>query len=179
MDTLRIDDLARLLGRTSGRRRLVLGLAVGAVGLTARGPGEVAARKRRKEKVRRNAFGCVDVGGFCKNAGQCCSGICEGKKGKQKCRAHDGGTGCRAGLVEDGCGGAVDVECTTSTGQTGICNTTTGNAGYCIGIGGVSPTPGCTKDADCRALCGADAAVCIVCEGAGFCTGPSAGDCNP
>ena len=180
MDRLHMLDSIRAARGVPSRRHVLLGL-LGA-GLAFRGaqtPEVAHAEKRRSRRVKRNAFGCVNVGGICQNAGQCCSGICEGKKGKRTCREHDGGTGCRAGLIEDGCGGTVDVACTTSTGQTGICNTTTGNAGYCIAIGGASPIPGCTKDADCRALCGTDAAVCIRCEGAGVCAGPSTGDCIP
>jgi hypothetical protein len=163
MDTLRIDDLARLLGRASGRRRFVLGLAVGAVGITARGPGVVAAGKRRRKKVRRNTFGCVDVGGFCNTAGQCCSGVCQGKKGKRRCRAHDTG-GCRAGFQDTTCdteaNPGTDVLCTTSAGNEGYCNTTTGNAGFCAYSGGTYP---CAKDAECQEIYGPQAA-CIRCD---------------
>jgi hypothetical protein len=172
----RFDSLTRSSGGVPSRRILLRGLAGAGLGLgVARLPQAVAAKKRRKQKVKFNAFGCVDVGKSCRNASQCCSGICEGKRGKRKCRAHDGGTGCRPGLIEDGCGGDVDVACTTSTGQVGICNTTTGNAEYCIAIGAGGGD--CKKDADCRLLCGTDAASCIRCEGVGVCSGPSAGDC--
>ena len=166
--------------RLPSRRDVVRGLAgAGIAAVVGRWPHAATARKDRKPKMKRNAFGCVNVGDSCRNDGQCCSGLCVGKKGKRTCRDHDGGTGCRAGLIEDGCGGDIDVACTTSTGQPGICNTTTGNAGYCIGIAAVSAKATCTKDEDCRVTCGTEAAVCITCEGAGACAGPSNGDCNP
>src|SRR5581483_12329817 len=38
------------------------------------------------------ASGCAKVGKSCKQADQCCSGICTGKHGKKKCRGHGAGT---------------------------------------------------------------------------------------
>jgi len=182
MDTLRFDDLARLLGRTSGRRRLVLGLAGSAVGLTAGGSGEVAARKR-KRKVRFNAFGCVDVGRSCTSADQCCSGICRGKKGKKRCKAHDTG-GCRPGIQDTTCGTdanpGTNVPCTTASGNpNGLCGTTTGNAGYCLQSG---ECRACARDAECREFCQDERAACIRCDdcpetGGTSCAGPSGSPC--
>jgi hypothetical protein len=158
MDANRFDRLTRSVATPASRRSVLaaLGVAVAAV------PPTVNARKRKRRKVRRNAFGCVDVGGFCKNGGQCCSGICTGKKGKKKCRAHDA-QGCQPGVQDTTCDatGGADVTCTTSSGATdGVCGTTTGRAGYCLFSGGCFP---CTKDAECQEFCGPRAA-CILCD---------------
>jgi hypothetical protein len=114
------------------RRRFVLGGFAAALGLgAARRPDVASAKKRRKTKPKRNAFGCVDVGGLCKHAGQCCWAICRGKQGKKTCKSHDAGVGCQAGQHEGSCGG-TNLPCTTSTGFGGLCDTTTGNAASCV-----------------------------------------------
>lgn len=170
---------------THSRRAVVGALGLGA--LTR--PGFIDARmhkrkkrKKHKKKIALNAFGCVNVGGFCTTREQCCSGICEGKQGKKSCRDHDGGSGCQAGLSEGCEGGPPSVSCMTSTGLEGGCDTTTGNAGYC-GSGFVCAD--CRKDVDCQDLCGIAAAVCVRCpDCAGpstietACIGPSPGDCS-
>lgn len=165
MDAPRFDLLTRLLFTKRSRRQVLAALALGVLGLSAL-PDESPAGP-----------GCRNVGRKCKKAKQCCSGICKGKKGEKRCRAHDTG-GCQAGAQETGCGG-TDTGCTTSTGHLGVCDTTTGNAGYCtFGFECVA----CHKDADCRELCG-PAAACIRClpecpgTGGTACVGPSAGDC--
>ena len=134
-------------------------------------------RRKHKKKVKRNAFGCVDVGKFCKNDGQCCSGICQGKKDKKKCKAHGEST-CQAG--QDVCGG-LPVPCLTETGESGACARTTGNAGYCEADGDCFA---CSKDADCVPFCGPQAAClsCPTCIGVNgtqtACVGPSDGGCT-
>jgi hypothetical protein len=170
MDAIRFDRLTR---------RFLLGGFAAALDLgTARFPDVAIAKKRKK--VKRNAFGCVNVGKFCKNAGQCCSGICRGRKGGKKCRAHDSGVGCQVGAREEECGG-TDISCTSATGAPGVCDTTTGNAAYCHGSGLTCAT--CSKDEDCQELCQLATAVCIKCpdcDGSAFqtaCVGPSPGDC--
>ena len=57
--------------------------------------------------------GCKNVGRKCQRARQCCSGVCRGKKDKKRCKAHDSG-GCRGGQRSTGCGGSVDIDCTSS-----------------------------------------------------------------
>ena len=163
-------------------RRLVLGGFTAALGLgTARLPDVAIAKKRKK--VKRNAFGCVNVGKFCKNAGQCCSGVCRGKKGKKKCKAHDAGDGCHAGDQTDSCGGTVAIGCMTATGEEdGLCNTTTGTAPYCSSEAfGSFLCTDCSKDVECQELCG-PAAACIRCPACSLvdtaCVGPSAGACR-
>lgn len=158
MDGKAFDQAARRLA-TSFSRRGLWGIATG-VGLgaaTARLPITADARKKGKRKktpkLKLNAFGCVNVGGFCKNGGQCCSGICQGKKGKKRCVAHNAGE-CQAN--EDSCAG-VNALC---GGNSGICGRTTGKASFC-GNSGLCRT--CKKDTDCEAEFGLGAA-CIVCS---------------
>jgi hypothetical protein len=148
LKSVRFDSVTRAFSLLLTRR----GLA-GALGLAAIAAPNlaVAKRKKRKKKIKRNEFGCVNVGNFCKDDGQCCSGICEGKK----CKGHDQGT-CQLG--QDVCAGD-DAPCTQTAGGAGECLRTTGNAGYCAGEADIYP---CTKDADCVPFCGPRAA-CIVC----------------
>jgi hypothetical protein len=161
MNDLTFDRLVCALTLEHSRRgaaRLLGGLAAGSV-LGSVGRGEVIAKKhKQKPKIKRNEFGCVNVGNACQNDGQCCSGICEGKKGKAKCKAHDV-DGCQVG--QDSCG-VESFPCTTPSGpDTGVCYATTGNAGYCGALGGTCF--GCNKDADCLPYCGAGAA-CVQCS---------------
>jgi hypothetical protein len=178
MATRRIDQFARSLADGFSRRVLV-GFPVLALGLTAIANERAARAKKRhkrKKKIRRNNFGCVNVGRFCKNEAQCCSGICSGKKGKKKCRAHDTG-GCTA--EQDTCVDPAGSTCTTSTGYAGgKCTRTTGNASFCTNV--LFACIECTKDSDCQQYCGPSAA-CVVCpdQCAGFsttiCTGTGTG----
>ena len=150
MDDLRFDRFTR---------RFVLGGLARGVPSALLGVGGSGAKQRKK--VKRNAFGCVDVGRFCRRGGQCCSGICAGKKGRKRCRAHNADV-CRGGDANGFCKvGAPDVDCTTATGKTGLCQTTTGKAGFCNWAGECAE---CTKDEECVAVCGAGAA-CLVCAG--------------
>jgi hypothetical protein len=163
MDATRIDRSIRTLTQATGRRAAVRSLGTSGLAMLAalRFPMSMEARKKRKQKkITRNTFGCVNVGGFCKNGGQCCSGICQGKKGKKHCQAHDART-CEAGQTIAECGGAK-VQCTTSGGDPGECVTTTGNAAYCATSFDCFP---CKKDVDCEPACGAGAA-CLPCAGA-------------
>lgn len=167
------------------RRDLLRGLTSVGLALPIARPPDSAAKKKRKRrnkrKIKRNAFGCVNVGSHCKSIDQCCSGICQGKQGKKKCQAHDQST-CQAGQQQDLCGGQT-ILCRSALGSEGTCDTTTGNAGYCVADGDCTV---CTKDADCFALCGPQAA-CIVCAGCEeefvnittACVGPEPDSCGP
>jgi hypothetical protein len=146
MDATRFDLLARTLAMASSRRQALSALLLGGVALT-HGAGESEAGP-----------GCKNVGKKCKKKKDCCSGICKGKKGKKKCKAHDTG-GCLAGQQQEECGGDATIACTTSAGETGFCETTTGNAAYCAAD---IDCFACTKDADCRPFCGPQAA-CVAC----------------
>jgi hypothetical protein len=165
-------------GRPS-RRDLLRGLTSAglALGIVGR-PEPGAAKKKRKKKIKRNRFGCVNVGSFCKHAGQCCSGICKGREPGDKtlCRAHD--TSTCAG--QDGCVGEV-VACTTTEETPGTCAVTTGNASYCsTGATCVD----CAKDAECVSRCG-EGAACIICAECAMlgiataCASRSAAVCTP
>jgi hypothetical protein len=158
MEEHRFAALVRSLTRS---RRAVVGSALGFGVLTV--PGLIAARKRKhkkrkKKKVTFNDFGCVNVGGFCKNADQCCSGICEGKQGRQTCQEHDQTT-CQAGQ-DAYCSGGTPQPCDTSDGYSGACVHTTGNASFCQYTGACHV---CSKDADCVPFCGPRSA-CIVAD---------------
>lgn len=163
MTTAQFDDWIQTLCRAASRRQTLLAFFLGLAGL------------RRLDGVIAGP-GCKNVGKKCRKKKDCCSGVCKGKKGKKKCRAHDTG-GCRAGQQEETCGGAADLPCIVSSGEEGLCDTTTGNAGYCTVGGGCFR---CSKDADCRQFCG-PAAACIRCEalcadaGGTACVGP--GEC--
>jgi hypothetical protein len=152
MDAADFDRLTRSISSRVSRRAIV-----GLIGLAALSDGGLAeARKHhRKKKVKTNEFGCVDVGKFCNHDKQCCSGVCAGKKGKGKGKAHDQST-CMAG--QHVCLG-THVNCTTTNGLPGECITTTGKASYCFVDG---RCVACAKDADCVPQFGAGAA-CVVC----------------
>jgi hypothetical protein len=159
LDSSQFDELIRSL--TGSRRSLVSGaLAVTAGWLGISGANAKKKHKhkhkKRKPKAKPNAFGCLNVGDACQSEEQCCSGICEGKKGKRKCVAHNASV----------CGTDTDL-CTT--GQLTLCNVTspssacvvtTGQAGFCGDFtdGGDKLCRDCRKDTDCQEEFGAGAA---------------------
>jgi hypothetical protein len=181
MDAGHFDQLTRLLTAGASRRVALGGLAAALSVSAARLP--VASARKRREKLVRNAFGCVAVGRKCRGKDRvCCSGRCDGKRPRKgekdtsRCVAHDTG-GCRAGQRNQNCGG-VDIQCRGGASLVGVCETTTGNAPYCArGYSCVS----CATDQDCRSVCGPRAA-CLpcgyycpgpVCAGPNACDGPS------
>jgi hypothetical protein len=153
-----------MLGRT-------LALAAGSLGVS---PGEAKKKhKKRKPIARPNAFGCLDVGDPCKNADQCCSGVCEGKKDKKQCRAHDTGT-CR----QDGLG-----ICTGESGTPFACNNswncvcfhTTAGSNFCADLDsfGREFCADCRNDGDCQASGFPPGSACIP-----YSDGACAGNCE-
>jgi hypothetical protein len=125
MDTERFDRITRTVAKGVSRRGLVV--AVGLLVIALPGWAEAKKRKRKRknnQKVKRNEFGCVNVGNVCKNDDQCCSGICERKQGKKKCQAHDT-QGCQAD--QDACvAGACmactkDADCAAAAGPIAAC----------------------------------------------------------
>jgi len=182
MDPSRLATLSRALASPTRRGLLVLS------SVAMSGPlallGSEAKKRKRKQKLKKNAFGCIDVGKPCRGKdSHCCSGICQGKKPKRgerdrsHCAAH-GEDQCQNGQNLTGCGGQT-VNCTTSTGDVGACRTTTGKAGYCAADGQCRQ---CARDADCRPFCGPEAA-CVVCEAATCefgtqCVGPADDGCT-
>jgi hypothetical protein len=164
VDATRFDNLARALDRQTPRRTALGVFGGGLAGLLTRlGLDEAAAKKRkRKKKLKKNEFGCVNVGGKCRGKdAHCCSGICQGKKPKKgkkdtsKCLAHNV-LDCEAGA--DTCLENKVIPCGTS----GRCYQTTGQASFCGGVG--ANCFGCTKDVECEASKGPGAA-CVVCPG--------------
>src|SRR5688572_19569171 len=166
MGPSRFDALTRSLAVSPTRRGVLQRLAgVLALGLLGSLPRVVSSKKGKRNKPKKNAFGCLNVGQPCRGKnGKCCSGICQGKKPKKgkkdksRCVGHDGST-CLPGQHMEECGGVANVACATSVGLAGSCATTTGNAAYCLSSGECFP---CTRDADCQAVCGPRAA-CIQC----------------
>jgi hypothetical protein len=155
MDFERFDLLTRSVSTLLSRRVLAGVLGVAACTFPSVSEAKKHERARKKKRVKFNDFGCVNVGNACKNGSQCCSGICQGKRGKKRCRAHDAST-CAG---QDSCAGETTM-CTTTDGVAGACFVTTGNAAHCSASGLCFA---CKTDADCAPICGAGAA-CIVCE---------------
>jgi hypothetical protein len=161
MDTTRFDRWTRALTASASRRTTLVGLTLGGFALANR-PNSAAAGKKSK-KLKRNTYGCVDVGKTCRgNSGNCCSGICEGKKPKKgkkdksSCVAHNA-LGCQ--VEQDQCAGAP-AQC--GFNPMGICYRTTGNASYCGVLGSCLA---CRTDADCVAHNGfGQDAACVVCS---------------
>jgi hypothetical protein len=159
VDESRFDGLSRVLAHS---RRGFMGGVVAAVAITTwRAPHAVA--KKRQRKLKKNQFGCVDVGKACRGkAANCCSGICQGKKpkkGKQdtsRCVAHDAGS-CQAD--QNTCA-SLAITC---NGGGGSCFQTTGKGAFCGDVTD-SDCRACNKDADCVAEFGVGAA-CIICAG--------------
>lgn len=169
MHPLRKTSIPTNLAEVPSRRDLLRGLAGIGLGLGLAGRAESGSarkhkRKRRKQrnnrqKVTTNDFGCVDVGGLCQNADQCCSGLCTGEKNQKTCQAHHQST-CQPGATV--CAPPY-TECSTTDGHTGVCGTTTGNAGYCAARGDCFP---CHRDVDCEPFYGKGAA-CAICAQCG------------
>jgi hypothetical protein len=154
------DTVHKSVARSRSRREAARSLAL----LLPFALPRLTEAKQRKT-AEPNAFGCLPVGQKCRGKNsKCCSGICQGKKPKKgkkdksRCVGHDGST-CRPGQHTGECGGVANIACTTSVGLAGSCATTTGNAAYCLSSGECFP---CTRDADCQAVCGPQAA-CIQC----------------
>jgi hypothetical protein len=89
MDGSQFDHIVRSV--TDSRRSLLGATLAAAAGWLSANSTEAKKKRKRKKKDKKpkpNEYGCFEVGDTCKTAGQCCSGICEGKK----CRAHGTGT---------------------------------------------------------------------------------------
>lgn len=143
-------------------------------------------RKAKKSKLKRNAFGCVDVGGRCQGkGGNCCSGLCEGKKPKKGkndvsvCVDHDDAGVCFAD--SDTCTVGRAVPCNLDN-LSCSCVLTTGNAGFCGDFteGAEALCRVCTTDTDCQADLGPGAA-CVLLGGicSPFCPATGRTACVP
>jgi hypothetical protein len=174
VDRDRFDALIRSLGATASRRSFGRALAGGGLGaLLNSGLGALAVdAKQRKKKLEKNAFGCVDVGGKCRGKnGNCCSGLCQGKKRKKgkrdtsTCVAHNTGI-CIA--EADSCTAGAEVACHPSNPSC-FCTRTTGNAAFCAAFSGgaAGHCRVCREDKDCEPEFGAGAACLVL---GGICT---------
>lgn len=171
MDGSHFDDALRALA--SSRRSVLatgLVLATGRLNASATEARKKRRHKKRKPKATPNEFGCLEVADPCTSAEQCCSGICEGKKGKRTCRGHDAGT-CQPqpGFCMDP--NSLLVPCNNTINC--VCLRTTADSLYCAGLG-PSVCADCQRDADCTAL-GFPAGSACVPVGIGACTGACPG----
>ena len=180
MDQHRVPTLTRSLTSIPSRRDVLRGLVGAGFGLgVARFPAITEARKKKKGKKKKtpkspqsqpNQYGCLSVGATCQNAGQCCSGICEGKQ----CRAHGAGTCGQElrGVCIFGIADAAQHVCDNNANCG--CYRTTADSVYCTaGLylqEGDPKCADCQKDADCLALGYPPGSACAPVS-RGFCAG--------
>jgi hypothetical protein len=177
MNSKLFKGVTRSLTSAPSRRDILRGLAGTGLGLgIGRWPAPADAKKKRKrkKKAKPNAYGCLEVGDPCKNAGHCCSGICQGKQDKRKCKAHGTGTCDQEGpglctapnpelLL---CDNSAECACIRTTAGTKFCYDMRSEAG--------TDCADCQKDADCETLGFPSGTACAaVSEGrcAGVCAG--------
>ena len=178
MDPTRFDALTRALtGAAPTRRRLLAGLAGGALGALATALGFTEAGATHYE--------CRHVGKPCTKAGQCCSGLCK----RKTCRAHGAGT-CKQQGQELVCT-APDVALARCDNEANCgCVRTTAGSNYCADFRCRSGGPGgpfcggcaaCKRDADCVAQGFPEGSACAsattgrcqgACESGTFCAVP-------
>jgi hypothetical protein len=184
MNQYRFTLLTRSLTSVPSRRAILRGLGAAGLGLgLARVPAIVEAKKthkhkKRKPKAKPNEFGCLNVGAACKSEAQCCSGICEGKKGRRKCVGHNASI-CRTD--SDVCTTGVTHLCNGNSASS-ACVLTTGQAGFCGDFteGADKLCRDCRQDTDCQAEFGPGAA-CVTFGGicTEFCAGTGDTACVP
>lgn len=175
MEAQRFARLSRVLTSIPSRRDILIGLSGAGVALgLARRPEDAGAKKKRKnkkktKKAKPNRFGCLEAGDPCKNVDQCCSGICEGKKGRRTCRARNVGT-CTPDMpgfclapnpVLMSCNNRPGCACFRTTAGSNSCLDTSGTTDFCAD---------CRKDTDCLALGFPAGSACIPVT-AGNCSG--------
>lgn len=153
VDQIVLRAITRTISDGLSRRDVLRGLAGAGLGLgMLHSPVTVDAKKKRKRKQRNpkakpNNYGCLEVGDPCKTAEQCCSGVCEGKQGKKRCRSHDTGT-CDQDLP--GLCSPTPTIAPCNNSGTCFCMITTANSSFCAQLG-QSHCTACRKDADCIA----------------------------
>jgi hypothetical protein len=97
LDANQFDHAVRAIEMGVKRRRVLgsffaVSLAAPLFGFAA-GSGVEARRKKHRKKIKRNSFGCVNVGQKCYGKSEvCCSGICDGKGKRSKCVGHNADT---------------------------------------------------------------------------------------
>jgi hypothetical protein len=180
MNAKSFEAVTRSLTSAPSRRDILRGLASTGIGLgIARWPAPADARKKRKrkkkaKKAKPNAYGCLEVGDPCKNTSHCCSGICQGKKGKKMCQAHGAGTCDQAGPELCTTQNPAVVRCNNSANC--ACIRTTAGSNFCYDAGAEAggDCADCQQDSDCVALGFPPGTACApVLQGlcAGFCAG--------
>jgi hypothetical protein len=166
MDGSQLDHIVRSF--TDSRRSLLGAMLAAAAGWLSANSTEAKKKRKRKKKDKKpkpNEFGCLEVGDPCKSEEQCCSGICEGKRGKRTCRAHDTGT-CdqdRPGYCAEG-----NPYLTLCNGGKGVCYRTTAGSNVCVDELHCAE---CQRDADCEALGHPAGATCAPVGGELSCAG--------
>lgn len=147
MDQPRVDQLARHLAAGSSRRRALRVLAAGALGPLLGFAGEPA-----------KAEACLRDGKVCKRGSQCCSGRCQGKQGKKKCRRVAGASICT--IRDDVCAKPFDgsvVDC--GVGPLACdCHVTAAGRAFCADSNQTGV--GCETDVECVAAIG-EGAACV------------------
>jgi hypothetical protein len=182
MDQHHLPALTRALACLPSRRDVLRGFAGAGLGLGFPRLDDVVdakkKRKHKKPKLKRNEFGCVDVGGKCLgNNANCCSGICDGKKPKKGKKGKQDTSVCvahgDAGICfpdNDSCtfGKGAGVPCNFDNISC-ACVLTTGNAGFCgeldFSDGQDAVCRECARNTDCQDEFGPGAA-CVFFGGA-------------
>lgn len=171
----RFDSSIRALIHAPSRREVLRGLAGVSLGFgAARFPdlADAKKKKRKHKKPKPNAYGCLEVGDACKDADQCCSGICEGKTGRKRCRAHGAGT-CNPGSPGF-CSADDPTQALCNDSLNCVCLETTGGSAFCGSLAArASGCADCKRDADCLALGAPPGSACVP-----FATGACAGACE-
>ncbi len=140
------------------RRDVLRGLAAAGIGLGLTSiPTVTEAKPKRPKKRKRpkpakpNQFGCLEYNDPCRKHTQCCSGICTGKPGRKRCRAHGAGT----------CSQQDEGVCTTPDNPGALrCNSnprcfcfeTTGGNNFCGAWFDYRACASCRRDKDCEAI---------------------------
>jgi hypothetical protein len=174
MNRTYVGSLRRSLTARPSRRDVLRGLGgVGiALGSASLPPVVVAKQSKGKPKPNKpqpNQYGCLEVGDPCGRSRQCCSGVCKGKPGKKRCRAHDTGT----------CEQEVPGLCTADNPAASKCNNeincaclrTTAGSNFCADLDtGIDICAECKRDADCEQLGYPSGSACAPIA-VGFCAG--------
>jgi hypothetical protein len=141
MNQVHFDALTLAAASAPSRRGLLRLAAAGALAalLTALGrPGDTAAA-------------CKSDGAKCRRGPECCSGTCQGKKKKRRCRSAPGALGC---TIDD----PYATSCPNSSDPNHFCWVTLANKPLC---GRAIQCFACAWDQDCVLEFGLTAARCV------------------